>query len=490
MSRWKQQFENHPFRQPWKQLEEILAQASVDDETIQTTVDELNRLRRVVAYIDELLASLDPDLLPLSLWDKFSPQVAACVQQVEQYTSTRQEAHLQSANISVDNLLSYVRPYAVLPKKAAESVNRAARRYADLAEQRFDASVREVEGALQRVDEMNAEIEQKRKHILAAFEKVSSAQKELLGAGDETGIKGQIEELAATATERESQIQKAYVTICGDSDGSQSVLAAVQKDQKAVTEVKKNAAALLTDVSAEVAELRAFHERSFGSTDAEGKRVPGMEDELQDLISRLNDFEKASATKHKSLEDRIEELLPGATSAGLATAYKELKETFKTPIRNASAVFYLSILFLVAVALLSVADFGGDHWISMREFSNWTAILPSVVPKLPLYAALVWLAFFASKRRSEAQRLMQEYAHKEAIASSYMSYKRELDEMDKEGAALRTKLLQTTLDAIARNASVTLDGEHGDKSPTHEAIDAAKKILDIPAIRAGLKGRE
>ena len=70
---------------------------------------------------------------------------------------------------------------------------------------------------------------------------------------------------------------------------------------------------------------------------------------------------------------------------------------------------------------------------------------------------MIWVAVYASKRRSENQRLEQEYAHKEALARSYISYKKQISELGKEDNVLLEKLILEAINAISYNASKTLD---------------------------------
>jgi hypothetical protein len=61
----------------------------------------------------------------------------------------------------------------------------------------------------------------------------------------------------------------------------------------------------------------------------------------------------------------------------------------------------------------------------------------AILNKLPIYLPVVWLAYYSSKRRGEAQRLKQEYAHKESLAKSYMGYKDQLEELDDENGEMQ-----------------------------------------------------
>src|SRR6185312_17547490 len=106
-----------------------------------------------------------------------------------------------------------------------------------------------------------------------------------------------------------------------------------------------------------------------------------------------------------------------------------MKESFGEPIKNANRLFFLSIAVLVALSLLVNVESVGLWWVKFVHLSDWASIGISVAHKLPFYVPLVWLAYFASRRRSEFQRLEQEYAHKESLAKSYDSYRQQIDEL-------------------------------------------------------------
>jgi hypothetical protein len=107
--------------------------------------------------------------------------------------------------------------------------------------------------------------------------------------------------------------------------------------------------------------------------------------------------------------------------------------------------------------------------------------LRALVNKIPFVAPLVWLALFSSNRRSQYERLQQEYAHKEAIARSYSSYKKQLQDLDSDSDSLQRELISKAIDAIAFNASTTLDHKLPEKSPSHLAVD--KVNLDLEKIK-------
>ncbi len=119
MSKWTTEFENHPFQQTWTSLKEQVDSIALDDKTIETNVAEVARLRRVIAYLSRLIEGIDPELTPRSTWDNFNSQATPCLAEVSSFNSNRNIGHIANSNNHADNLLTYVRPYMVLPESAA-----------------------------------------------------------------------------------------------------------------------------------------------------------------------------------------------------------------------------------------------------------------------------------------------------------------------------------------------------------------------------------
>lgn len=146
MSRWTVEFNSHPFWQAWEVLQGKVTGLIVDDQTVTAAVEELARLKKVIDYLSGVIEAVDPDLTPRSVWDNVNAQLSPCLIEVSNYESTRQIVHLVNANGNVDNLLTYVRPYMVLPDKVmsasrtasenlAEAIEARTRRFEELAAQ-------------------------------------------------------------------------------------------------------------------------------------------------------------------------------------------------------------------------------------------------------------------------------------------------------------------------------------------------------------------
>lgn len=198
-----------------------------------------------------------------------------------------------------------------------------------------------------------------------------------------------------------------------------------------------------TFLTISIGELDVFYTKIFGENDETGKPVSGLNFELDLRTTQLLALEEEQKVKHQALFQKIESLLPGATSAGLASAYRALKENFSKPISTYTWLFYGALLLLtVAAIVMSVQNFNAypTFSISFVEVADWDHVLRALLFKAPFISPVIWLAVFSSTRRSQYERLQQEYAHKEALATSYESYKKQLQELKGESDALPNQL--------------------------------------------------
>lgn len=112
MSRWITNFENHNFKKIWDNLKNSLEQSKAN-ENIPTEVQELARLKKVVAYLDSSMNNIDPELFPANLLTSCEQQTNNCLSHVNNFNSNKNIGHITNANNHVDNLLTYIRPYMI-----------------------------------------------------------------------------------------------------------------------------------------------------------------------------------------------------------------------------------------------------------------------------------------------------------------------------------------------------------------------------------------
>lgn len=488
-SRWADEYAQHPFQASWARIKAALASIEVDDQTVTTSVYELARLKRVVAYLDEILSNIDAELTPRAVWSTFHQQAEALFQQLVAYISNKNIGHITNANDNADNLLTYVRPYMVLPEAAVKALKRSASSYVSELGNYLDAFRDKAVSVNEQLTLAKETSVSSLSDIESSKSSIQEYARQLFEGTDQTpSIQNEIEGLLTVANANTKQISDLQSVLLIGTPQVQSTQAKVKAAEAEIVATRDKTLTLLDSVQGEVRQLAAFHDKIFGKKDeVSGKANGGLEFELDIRTAALKTLEDEQKIKHEALFLRIESLLPGATSAGLATAYKSLKDSFEKPIARYTKLFYGSLGVLVLAALVMAVNhvtLGPVFSIYFVEVPEWDVILKALIYKAPFIAPVVWLAMFSSTRRSQYERLQQEYAHKEALASSYESYKKQLQDLKGDSEALQRELITKAIDCVAYNASTTLDGKHEDKSPSSQlfemlSLDELKKLIDF-----------
>ncbi len=468
MSRWVDEFNNHAFQISWKDLKDKLEVAEVG-EASATDIEELARLKKAIAFLDGAIESIDPELIQIASLNSFHQQASACRDQIKNYNSNKNITHIRNANDSADNLLAYVRPYLIYPDKIKKSLLSAVRAYTKEMDKHL-GHIADTEGEYSKAKEYRVAIEE---YYNVLFE------------DENESIKAQIAYLLEQSEEKYDKLNAFYNETLIDED-SVSTKTSIEEAKKDILRDTEEANTKLVSVSGKIEELDKFYVKVFGSPSEDGPRIGGLANEIEERIEALEEFkveqEKTYTTElntrleslkeyeqeqqlhNKNLFAQIESLLPGATSAGLAQAYQDMRKSFEEPVKNWNYVF------MGAMTIMMVGAFA-----TLNDVTTLEGTFKHLLHYLPLYVPTVWLAVYASKRRSENKRLEQEYAHKEAMAKSYASYKKQIEELKQEDKILLVKLIESSITTIAHNASESLDKKHGDNTPTVEVL---KSILD------------
>lgn len=475
MSKWSTEFLEHPFQPLWAQLQVELSAIEVDDQTIMTSVQELARLKRVIAFLNALLEKLDPELTPKSIWSNYQNQTEACLQNIRAFVADKNIAGIVRANENADNLLTYLRPYEVLPQATADALGAAARSHMAQVDGYIEAFAKKSTQLLTEIQSNRTSIEELYQAAQQDEERISTYTINLLdGTDDEPSIKSKIDQTYAKADSNSQAINELHKSLLVGTEGNPSAKEKIISLENIISETKNKIIDIHEGIQKRVDALNLFHEKIFGTKEENGDLTGGLARELDARTLQLQKLETDQNQKHTALVAQIENLLPGATSAGLGSAYSTLKASFDNPIKNYTRLFYGALALLVLAALIMTTDKISIYPNTSIEFikiTEWDTILKAILYKSPFVAPVVWLALFSSKRRSQYERLQQEYAHKEAIARSYESYKKQLQQLKIDSEELQKELLAKAIDAIAYNASITLDGKHDDKLPLLQLLE-------------------
>jgi len=478
MSRWIQQFENHAFQPVWEKILGVTEDILVDDETVVTSVEEIARLKKVVNYLGSLLEACDPELIPPTTWDNYHAQSNSCLEQINNYQSNRNIGHITNANKHLDNLLTYLRPYQVVAGKAAKSASASFVAYTKTINSNLNSFQFEANSILEAMSQYKESASTHASESEVSNQRIKELETNYFDDSEEESLRTRINNFEEKLEENYLKIQKYRVDLLDGGSSSESIASEINNALELAETESETIKRLLNEVKIKLNDFKDYHSDVFGIKNDEGSFEGGLKAEIVAREKHLEEFKKQQELKYKTLNDEIESLLPGATSAGLATAYHDLKESFNTPIKNYSRLFYCSIFTLVLVAFLSITQEVGFFFIKFVEVTDLSKLLSNILYKLPIVLPVLWLTLFASNRRGETQRLQQEYAHKEALAKSYQNFKMQIEALDQSDPELMKKLLSSAIDAVSKNASDTLDKKHGDKSPMHEGVDGFLSSLE------------
>ncbi|HIW06855.1 MAG TPA: hypothetical protein H9889_05965, partial [Candidatus Ignatzschineria merdigallinarum] len=135
-------------------------------------------------------------------------------------------------------------------------------------------------------------------------------------------------------------------------------------------------------------------------------------------------------------------------------------------------VLYFALLMF---GLYNVISFSGND-----EVLNFELIIKRLLIQGPFLFTLIWLITFVSSRLNQNVRMQQEYAHKEALASSYASFKMQISaistEEEKQKEMLE-KLMSLTIESVSFNPSKTLD-KMDNKMPIEKALDKITGVVE------------
>jgi hypothetical protein len=206
------------------------------------------------------------------------------------------------------------------------------------------------------------------------------------------------------------------------------------------------------------------------------EKADETERRVAEYEARLAELERQSREQLNTITG----LLPGATSAGLASAFDERRKTFLIPGNRWQRWFVASILLLIALALTGLIQLylGTDALTYEKLLRVWLA-------RVPVAAALVWLALYTSREAALAKRLEEDYGYKSAIAASFQGFQKQMQEIATTVGAESPlgKLCHNTLTTIASPPGRIYDKHALTVTPSAEVKELVAALMDaIPKV--------
>jgi hypothetical protein len=277
-----------------------------------------------------------------------------------------------------------------------------------------------------------------------------------------TAIQQRIEELQKNIEEKTNDIKIKYENLLNLNNE----IFVSTEERKSIKDKITEAESEIVSASESVQEKRTqfdeYYVKIFGSEDENGEVTVGLEKEIEDKNNRLEELYKVEGKKYTALFKKIEGLLPGATSAGLAAAFQQQKRKYQNPDTFWSVVFVITMIVMISFGYKIASEA-----VALGPAISPSLVLSKILARTPLLIGIIWLGVFSSKQQSQNKRLGQEYAHKESVSSSYEGFKRQIDNLGqtKENKILSVELLRKVINAIEYNPSTTLDNASHREDP-------------------------
>jgi chromosome segregation ATPase len=234
---------------------------------------------------------------------------------------------------------------------------------------------------------------------------------------------------------------------------------------------RDNANAALTEakgVAKAIGELKAAAETDRQVTDNLAKTAASMEERVKNYETELARL----TSSYNGMHAKIESLLPGAASAGLAAAFHQQKRSYSIPRRLWNALFLVALAGLIGIGAVEIYH----QWSNPNPDIQQTA--RSLLARLPMAAAFVWLALHASNKARTASQIQEDYAYKEVVSRAFEGYKKEfgaLDQQMRSDSALGT-LCGSVVSLIAASPSRVYDKHAHDPTPMSSVTELAKEL--------------
>jgi hypothetical protein len=324
----------------------------------------------------------------------------------------------------------------------------------------------------QKSDEIIAAVNSAKAGIDADVKAINSSRKEVeksaqdIAAATASGVTH-----LATITTSMNEASVASKSVTSNLDAAaraagatENARATAEKSSTEATSLTSNVVQKEKEATQQTAEIAAM--LSDARTSEQKLKDVWIHLEESDALARK--VEETNAKHSRELDElkiRIESLLPGATSAGLASSFSSQKARFGAPQKRWLIIFIVCICGLIVLALPSFLAAMGVRLTSSQAYDSWDGTLRSLALRLPILFPLVWLAIYAGRNYMLSLRLEEDYAYKEAISTAFEGYKREMEKITtgtaEEPSPLVT-LCTNILTAIAERPGRIYEGKQKD----------------------------
>lgn len=457
----------------WNEVQSFVNK--IDESCISDAyIENFAYLKKITAFLSEAMSCIDADFLPndfINNIESYLNDLKYLLVDTQNYTNSSYILYVESR---LDNLLQSIFPFILHKGKAIKGLRVGLNEYSKAVTDHVANGFSEIETTKKNASEIKVKLENELDYFRELRAEIEE-YRDLIFLED--GIKEKIEDLLNNSASKLSEIEGLHDSIY-DEDGLKQE---IDKFYSNISDTNNDINELKKDSLATLQGLEQFYDKIFGKDDENGNKTGGLKQEIEQRKKDLDEFKQNQQNRYDELNKQIENLLPGATSAGLSSAYNEMRNKFSKSAEWYARGFYVSLSILLVtvlcirdVVLVDTIPLDKGVWISLLVLlGNFAVKMPFIIPAL-------WLVIFMSRRRSEAERLSQEYVHKEVLAKSYDSYKQQIEKLSKEDQKeLLPVLMEGMIRAISLNPAETLDKKHQSDSPISEVLKDNKFIDSI-----------
>jgi hypothetical protein len=442
-------------------IESILDDINIQNITNTEYKTEFLRYKKNFSILKDIIDNIEPDLLNGNI-QGFIANAKNSFDEIKRFKNNINSSYIREANNHLDSMSNFIRPYILHKKRLRNSLAKAIEEY-----------ISSVEEHLHNINEFKDELNKAKKYttdIQEYYDKV-------LNENNETSIKSQINIIFEDIENNKSKINEFYNELLNDDENvsikteiidTKNEINSLKIESKSI---KEEIEKLLTDSSNSLKKLKEFYVEVFGEIDEKTeKRIGGLKQEINKRFQEIDSFEDRHKSllneykqKYEAFEEEINSLLIGATNVGLARTYTDNRKKFEKQTKFWNWFFIVIMGHVFCFGLYLV-------------FKDIKIDIEHILKYSPIYVSIIWLAVFATKRRNENMRLEQEYTHKETLAKSYMSYKEQIETLDKDKKdELLEKLLESSTATISQNPSYVLDKNNTENHPAIEIFNSIWK---------------
>ena len=179
-----------------------------------------------------------------------------------------------------------------------------------------------------------------------------------------------------------------------------------------IVQVREDIAGKINSFEIKKENIDKFFIKIFGEENEQGEMAGGLSKRLKQKETEVDAFLKKQEKRYVDLFNKIESLLPGATSIGLAESFHNQKKSYKESISQWKWIF-VSALF--GMFLIGIGVYLYGWFFSSGEVLSLEQTISNLITRIPFYFPFIWLAIFSSKQYRQNKRLEQEYAHKRSF---------------------------------------------------------------------------